>query len=26
VNALPMVTNAQSQNKRNFIRRITCSH
>ena len=26
VNALPMVTNAQSQNKRAFIRRITCRH
>jgi hypothetical protein len=26
VNALPMVTNAQSQNKRDFIRRITCRH
>src|SRR5438105_15551537 len=26
VNALPMVTNAQSQNKRDFIRRITCGH
>src|SRR5437870_11811718 len=26
VNALPMVTNAQSQNKRDFIRRIICRH